>query len=202
MRHRLFSLLIAGVLFGSFALPTAHGQDANSPAVGATPNTAQGQTIRQRIIDKIEQLKYQRMKTRLDMDDATAEKFFQVYKPAEKDIQSLVLERNAELKALAAATARNASDAEIAGLTSRIKDLNSQIGTREQTLDKDLTPLLTPLQRGKLLVFEHEFNQRVREQLAEKQTARAKLRALRQQVRRQRIKNRILKKQIEKSEKQ
>lgn len=179
-------------MLGAMPAASVRAQNPNT----TTPSATQ-QSIRQMLIDKIEKLKYEKIKDRLGLDDATAEKFFAIYKPAEKDIQSLVMERNAELKALAAATsATTTNEADIAALTEKIKDLNQKIDGREQTLDKDLTPLLTSVQRAKLLVFEHEFNQKVREQLAN-QTTRAKLRALRQAIRRQRIKNRILKKQAQ-----
>ncbi len=185
----LFSFLFAGAVL---ALP-AHAQQTDESSAGDVHAT-QEQSIRQTLVQKIERLKYAKIKTRLELDDATAEKFFAIYKPAEKDILSLVKERNYELKALGAATNTSVTDADIAAMTAKIRELNQQIATREQTLDGDLTPLLTPLQRAKLLVFEHEFNQRVRQQLAQRQAARAELRALRQQLRQHRIKNQLLKK--------
>ena len=50
--------------------------------------------------------------------------------------------------------------------------------------------MLSPRQRARLLVFEHEFNQRVREQLMKRRLAnnREELRALRQKIRQQRQK--------------
>ena len=112
-----------------------------------------------------------------------------------KKFRRFVRERNFEIKALGAATDAHASDAEIAAMTEKINKLNEQIPDRVQKLDGDLKPLLTPTQLAKLLVFEQEFNARVREQLAGRQnTTAAELRKLRRQIRRDRIKEQLLKK--------
>jgi Spy/CpxP family protein refolding chaperone len=187
----LYFVLLAGALASS---PIARAQsDGQSSANGQV--NPQDQSIRKTLVEKIEQLKYNKIKTDLELDGVTSEKFFAIYKPAEKEIQALVKERNFELKALGAATEASASDAEIAAMTEKIHDLNQKVAAREQKLDADLTPLLTPLQRAKLLVFEQEFSQRVRESLAERQGATAEeLRKLRRQIREERIKNQLLKK--------
>ncbi len=189
------TLLFLALFFGAVvAGPTARAQSPNV----VTPqelHDAQEQSIRQTLVEKIEVLKYNKIKKQLELDDATSAKFFEIYKPAEKDIQALVKERNFELKALGAATEASGSDADITALTEKIKNLNQQIAARVQKLDSDLSPMLTPLQRAKLLVFEHEFNQRVREQLAERRGGNlAELRQLRRQLRQQRLKNQLLKK--------
>ncbi|HET6402432.1 MAG TPA: hypothetical protein VFH95_13695 [Candidatus Kapabacteria bacterium] len=157
--------------------------------------TAEQQAIREAIIQKIEQVKYQKLKTVLTMDDATAGKFFAIYKPAEHDMQALVKERNDVMKSLATATNSNTSDADVAAMAQKVRGLNQQINDREQKLDADLKPILTPLQRAKLLVFEHVFNERVREQLAAHRLQNQNLRDLRRQLRQQRLKNKLLKKQ-------
>jgi Spy/CpxP family protein refolding chaperone len=183
----LYFVLLAGVLAVS---PIARAQSNEQ----STAN-AQDQSIRQTLVEKIERLKYDKIKTDLELDGVTSEKFFAIYKPAEKEIQALVKERNFELKALGAATEASASDAEIAAMTEKIHDLNKKVAIREQKLDADLTPLLTPLQRAKLLVFEQEFSQRIRESLAERRGAtNEELRKLRRQIRLERIKNELLKK--------
>jgi Spy/CpxP family protein refolding chaperone len=195
MKYRvLFFAVLVGAFVGS---PMVRAQSDGQATTGGQPS-AQEQTIRQTLVQKIEQLKYEKIKKDLELDEITAAKFFSVYKPAEKEIQALVKERNFELKALGAATNTSASNAEIAAMTEKIKSLNKQIAAREQRLDGDLTPLLTPLQRAKLLVFEQEFNARVREELAERQGGKgataAELRKLRRLLREQRIKNQLLKK--------
>jgi Spy/CpxP family protein refolding chaperone len=188
----LYLVLLAGTLAFS---PTLRAQSNEQSSVdGQPPVNGQDQSIRQTLVQKIEQLKYNKIKKDLELDDITSEKFFAIYKPAEKEIQALVKERNFELKALGAATEASASDAEIAAMTEKIHTLNQKVAAREQKLDGDLTPLLTPLQRAKLLVFEQEFSQRVRESLAERRGAAGEeLRKLRRQIREERIKNELLK---------
>ncbi|GEM_PF-2107484 len=188
----VLSLLIVSTLSAASLVPAAFGQASADSAARATRE----QTIRQALIQKIEQAKYQKLKDALALDDATAQKFFSIYKPAEQDIQSLVKQRNDAMKALAEATQNGATDAQLATLAQNVRSLNEQISSREHKLDQDLKPVLTPAQQAKLLVFEHQFNQRVRQELASRQAQneRAQLRALRQQLRRQRIKNQLLKK--------
>jgi hypothetical protein len=186
----LFFVLLAGAVMTA---PIARAQ-SDAQAVANGQPSPQEQTIRQTLVQKIEQLKYDKIQKTLELDDKTAVKFFEIYKPAEKEIQALVKERNFEIKALAAATDAHASDADIAAMTKKIGELNQQIPARVQKLDGDLTPLLTPTQLAKLLVFEQEFNARVREQIAQRQGTTAAERALRRQIRQDRIKEQLLKK--------
>ncbi len=196
LRVLFFTLLVATLVGGLVTAPGVRAQVPNETNFNDELHASQEQSIRQTLVQKIEQLKYNKIKTNLELDDATAEIFFAIYKPAEKQIQALVKERNFELKALGAATNASSTDAEIAAMTEKIKDLNKQIAASVQKLDADLTPLLTPLQRAKLLVFEHEFNARVREELADRPgVTNAELRQLRRELRQQRIKNQLLKRQ-------
>ncbi|SRR5579883_241159 len=153
---------------------------------------ADQQAIKQELVQKIEQIKYEKIKTALGLDDESAKKFFETYKPAEKDIQGLVKQRNDELKKLAEMMNGAKTDADVDPEMQKIRDLNQQISNREQRLDSDLKPILSPRQRARLLMFEHEFNQRVREQLA-KRAKNGQLQALRRQIAQQRLKNRLLK---------
>lgn len=185
------TVLCIGLLAGAVmtATPVRAQSDAN------VQPSAQDQSIRQTLVQKIEQLKYDKIQKRLELDDQQAKQFFEIYIPAEKEIQALVRERNLEIKALGAATEAHASDADIAAMTQKIADLNKQIPDRVLKLDGDLKPLLTPTQLAKLLVFEQEFNARVREQLAGRQGSTAsELRKLRRQIRQDRIKEQLLKK--------
>jgi len=185
---------VAGVALLS---PNARAQQTSD-----APNSAGGQpSVRAELVEKIEKLKYTKMKTALAMDDETARQFFEIYKPAEKEIQAIVKERNEELRKLALMMNGAKSDADVDPAMQKIRQLNQQITDREQKLDNDLKPILSPRQRARLLVFEHEFNERVREQLANgngQGASNAELRALRRQLRLQRQKNKLLQKQAEK----
>ncbi len=185
--NKLFSIIILAAC--ALAVGPARAQEP------PTARTEEQQTIRQALIQKIEAIKYQKLKSALQLDAATAQRFFELYKPAEQDVEALVKQRNDLMKSLAAATNANSSDAEVAAMAEKIRNLNEQITEREQKLDDDLKPVLTPLQRAKLLVFEHQFAQRVREQIAAHRLQNQELRDLRRQLRQQRVKVLLQKKQ-------
>lgn len=147
------------------------------------------------LIARIQDLKHQKLVAALGLDAASSEKFFALYKPAETDIAAMVRERNEAVRKIAETD--NKPDANVDAEISTVKDLNTKIQSREQQLDNDLKGVLSASQRGKLLVFEHEFNQRVRQDIARKQAAHQVDRGLRQQLRQQRIKERLLRKAIQ-----
>jgi Spy/CpxP family protein refolding chaperone len=188
-----FTTFLTAILMSvAISSPIARAQDSTDT------HSALRQAIRAELVEKIEKLKYAKMKTALALDDETAKQFFAIYKPAEKDIQAIVKERNAEMKTLALMMNGAKSDADVDPLMQKIRELNQQITDREQKLDNDLKPILSPRQRARLLVFEHQFNQRVRDQIANKVRNNPELRNLRRQLREQRLKNRILQKEAEK----
>jgi hypothetical protein len=162
----------------------------------APERKAEQQAIRQDLLKKIELLKHEKLVKALALDEETAPKFFALYKPAEQDIQSLVRERNDELKKLGLMMNGAKSDADVDPEMQKIRDLNQQIDGREQKLDTDLKGVLSPRQRARLLVFEHEFNQRVRQEVAKHQLQK-EAKAIRQKLREQRIQNQLLKKKLQ-----
>jgi hypothetical protein len=151
---------------------------------------AEQQARKQELLQKIEAVKHEKLKTALALDDETAKKFFEVYNPAEKDVQKIVMQRNEELKKLQLMMNGAKSDADVDPEVQKIRDLNQQIDARMQKLDGDLKPVLSSRQRARLLMFEHEFNQRVREQLLKRRLAKnpGELRDLRKKMRQQRMK--------------
>jgi hypothetical protein len=168
-----------------------------------TPETpeqrkAEQQAMRQELVQKIEQVKYEKMKTSLGLDEATATKFFEIYKPAEKEVQDIVKQRNEELKKLAQMMNGAKSDADVDPEMQKIRELNQKIENRELKLDGDLKPVFAPRQRARLLVFEHEFNKRLREEVTRHQAGKGiapAMRNLRRQLRQERLKNMLLKHQ-------
>lgn len=188
-------LFVAIVVAASALLP-ARGLLAQSDGTPVAPDRkAEQQARRAELVRKIEQLKYERMTSALALDAGTAPKFFDLYRPAEKDIQDLARQRNDELKKLSLLINGAKSDADVDPEMAKIRDLNHQIESREQKLDNDLKGFLLPRQRAKLLVFEHEFNQRLRHEVAGRQLARnGDAHALRQLLRQERVRNRLLRK--------
>ena len=118
-----------------------------------------------RLMQKIEEVKHQKLRETLALDDATAQKFFDIYTPAEKTIGDLVKQRNQEEYKLLQLTQGDYKDADVDPTIQEIKSLNDQIEQQAFKLNDALKPVLNPRQRAKLLVFEHEFNRRVRERV-------------------------------------
>lgn len=188
MKQIIFSALLAACV----VLSPQH-----SSAQSAERKAAQ-QERREDLIKRIEQLKHEKITAALALDADAAAKFFEIYRPAEKEIQVLVRQRNEELQKLALASKSGEADAEAEQYMATIKSLNERIAAREERVDGELKSILSPSQRAKLLVFEHEFNQRIRQEVAKRQLARnGGLRALRQSLRQQRIQRRLLRKEAQ-----
>jgi hypothetical protein len=113
--------------------------------------------------ERIEQVKYEKIKTTLGLSDDQSRKFFELYKPAEQDIETLVQQRNEAFLKVHEISNGTDQGADVEAELQNIRDLTQQIQTRQQKLDQDLKPLLSPQQRAQLLVFEQAFNKRVTE---------------------------------------
>jgi hypothetical protein len=140
--------------------PPGPQQDQLPPAP-RKPDPKKLEELKQRILE----IKYDRMKKAVAMDDETWQKFFKIYKPAETDIEAIVKERNEEMRKLGQMMNGAKSDADVDPEMQRIRDLNHKIEDRVSRLNDDLKPVLSPRQRARLLVFEHKFNARVREEI-------------------------------------
>ncbi|HYM20903.1 MAG TPA: hypothetical protein VEW28_07860 [Candidatus Kapabacteria bacterium] len=149
-------LAICGLLF---AAPRVFAQEE-----GTAPPPPQGGRFEQ-LMQKIVEVKHQKLRETLSLDDETAAKFFTIYTPAEQDMAALVKQRNQEEAKLLQLTQGNYKDADVDPTIQSIKSLNDQIEDRALKLNDELKPVLNPRQRAKLLVFEHEFNRRVREKV-------------------------------------
>src|SRR5438046_721748 len=142
-RSLIIGLMFAGsLLVGTLAASSVYAQDAD--------RAKKREMTREELVQKIEQVKYQKLKPALALDDVSGRKFFALYKPAEKDIQGLVLARNEAMKKLALATQNEKSGNNPEPEMEKVRDLNKRIESREQSLDNDLKPMLTAQQRAKL----------------------------------------------------
>lgn len=156
IRFALAAMLCSSMLFGG----TVTAQDQS----GTTPPAPEGGRL-QVLMQRIEEVKHQKLREVLSLDDATAQKFFEVYNPAEKDLIGLVKQRDAEERKLLQLTQGDYKDADVDPTIASIKSFNEQIQQRADKLNDQLKPILNPRQRAKLLVFEHEFYKRVRERI-------------------------------------
>lgn len=179
MKSRLVAIFF--VTIALLASVPSHAQSDDAAA-----RKAEQQAFRQQLLAKIEKVKHEKLVKELGLDDQTAPKFFELYEPAEQDIQGLVRQRNEEMKKLQTLTNGAKTDADVDPELQRIRDLNQKIESREQNLDTDLKSVLSSRQRARLLVFEHEFNQRIRSEIAKRRANADDRKAMRQQLRQER----------------
>lgn len=153
--------IAATAVFGTLLLVGAplFAQDDNA----ATPPPQS--TKLQQLMHRIEEVKHQKLRETLNLDDDAAKKFFEVYTPAEHDIIGLVKKRDAEELKLVKLTQGDYKDEDVDPTISKIKSFNNQIEQRADKLNDQLKPILNPRQRAKLVIFEHEFYKRVRERV-------------------------------------
>lgn len=161
MKRSFRATIVALVL--SFAFPV-FAQEVPPPTPRRRPDPEKVKML----MDKVLEVKHQKLREVLNLDDETSKKFFAQYDPAEKDMIELVKARQEQEIKLLKLTQGDYKDADVDPTLQNIKQLNQQIQDRYEKLDNNLKSVLAPRQRAKLLVFEKEFNQRVREKIREK----------------------------------
>ena len=157
VRTTIVTMLIAATT----ATGSLYAQDNSSTTTPPPPPGGRYEQLMQRI----ELVHRQKLRDILNLDDETATKFFAIYDPAEKDITALVKERNVQEQKLVQLTQGDFKDGDVDPTIDKIKALNTQIEQQVDKLNDALKPVLTPRQRARLLVFEKEFNRKVREQI-------------------------------------
>ena len=184
--------LMGALLASSLAAPALYAPElyaqAPDPAVPAPGQHRPDPARLEELKAKIETLKYEKIKQAIALDGETAPKFFDIYKPAEKEIQAIAQQRNEELKKLGLMMNGAKSDGDVDPQMQKIRDLNKQIEDRQIKLDADLKPVLSSRQRAKLLVFEQVFNRRIRDEVVKRRLLNEPQRELRQKVREMRVK--------------
>ena len=195
VRITLCVVLLLGSSFVT-ASRNAFGQESDSKASVAQQSAgkdtiqreADRQAKRQQLLARIEQVKYKKMKEVLVLDDETARKFFAIYKPAEKSIQNVVKQRNDALEQLTIWLTK--SDIKLSPelldpAMGKIHDLNKQMEDKMSELDENLKPVLSSVQRARLLVFEHDFHKLVQQEVLKNRLGRnmmPEMKQLRQQL--------------------
>ena len=160
---RIYKAMIIALFLG-FALP-AMAQDAVPPPA---EHSFDREAFKQRLLEKVIEVKHEKLRETLLLDDETAKKFFAIYDPAEKAMIALVKDRQEqELKLLKLLQGDN-KDAEVDQTLQNIKALNQKLLAETEQLDNNLKPVLNPRQRAKLLAFEQKFNRIAREKVRDR----------------------------------
>jgi len=157
MSYMIKNICAASLIAITFALPS-YAQD-ESP---------RREAIKARILEKVLEVKHQKLREALVMDDEQAKKFFAEYDPAEKDMIKLVKQKQEQEAKLLELTQGGYKDADVDPTIENIKGLNKKIADRYEQLDNNLKSVLNPRQRAKMLIFEHEFNRIAREKVHER----------------------------------
>lgn len=131
--------------------------------------------------DRILELKYDRMRKAVAIDSATWPRFFAIYKPAETDIEAIMKARGQEMRKLADIVNGAKTDADVDPEMAKIRGLNRTIEDRVAKLNDDLKSVISPRQRARLLMFEREFNGRIRDEVRRERAMSPEERQARQQ---------------------
>jgi hypothetical protein len=158
--HKNLMAMIIAICIG-FALPV-FAQDESQAKREAR------EAIKERIMHRVLEVKHQKLREVLNLNDETSQKFFAQYDPAEKDMLELVKQKQEQELKLLQLTQGNYKDADVDPTLENIKSLDQKIRDRYEQLDNNLKPVLEPRQRAKLMVFEKEFNRIAREKVREK----------------------------------
>ena len=158
--------ILLAMTIAVFAMPV-FAQDQQDVTPPPPERRADPEKVQQ-LMQKIEKVKHEKLRETLNLDDESAKKFFDMYKPAEHDIIGLVKQRNEEERRLVQLTQGDFKDGDVDPTIANIKSLNDKIEQRYGNLNDQLKSVLNPRQRAKLLVFEHEFNRRVREKIRQR----------------------------------
>ena len=127
-------MLIALVL--SFALPL-FAQDANTTPPPPKPHRKVDPEKVKLLIQKVEEVKHQKLREVLNLDDETSKRFFAEYDPAEKDLINLVKQRQEQELKLVQLTRGDYKDGDVDPTLQSIKAVNQQIQDRYEKLDNN-----------------------------------------------------------------
>jgi hypothetical protein len=132
---------------------------------GARPLQGEPQT-RARLRDNINTLRLLRMTEALDLTEAQTAKLFPALNRIEKDKAELQRRMGVEIRDLRAALDKSpVQDADILALVRRIKEIRESVKQKDEELEALLDENLTPVQKGRYLIFLVDFAKGLGEKL-------------------------------------
>jgi Spy/CpxP family protein refolding chaperone len=143
MKIKLAVVTIACIVAGLAALPIY----AQGPGGGDEAKPMQ----------KIQQFKKMKLLERLNMDEATADKFLVKYDKWEKQLMDLNHQRSILVQELHLALEKKAGDGEINSTLDSLIELTSQVDKTRHDMYTDLRTVLSPKQAAMLALFEARF---------------------------------------------
>jgi len=155
---RVVILILAAVLLGA----------------GASTATAQAEPqARARLRDNINTLRLLRMTEALELTEAQTAKLFPPLTRIEREKAEIQTRIAAEIRGLRAALGReSAREDEILGFVQRIRDMRQSVRQKDEEFEAVLNENLTPVQKGKYLIFLVDFARGLGEKLNQARQAR------------------------------
>jgi CRISPR/Cas system CSM-associated protein Csm2 small subunit len=150
-RKKILGLLLGGLMLGTWAQ--------------AGPLQGGGQA-RARLRENINTLRLLRMTEVLELTEDQTAKLFPALTRIEKEKAEFQRLLGAEILRLRVAIAKStASDDEILGLVGRVREIGRSIKEKDEEFDAVLDRSLTPVQKGKYVIFQIDFARGLREKL-------------------------------------
>lgn len=118
------------------------------------------------IRDKIEDIKLEKMTTKLDLDETTKSTFIDKYKTFSKGMRELNRKRVKTYK-LMVENVENGNGLDT--LVNQLLDNEGQINQLRKDFIADIKALLTPQQIAKMIIFERKFNNEIKKILKQYQ---------------------------------
>lgn len=120
-----------------------------------------------RNLERIEQLKKVRLVELLDLNEELSVRFFARMKQHEDAMRSLAEGRNALLDRVERLVRNEAEEKEFETLFPQMHAIDDRISAERKAFFDNLGSMLTPVQRGKFLLFERQFDRELREAMRE-----------------------------------
>lgn len=128
------------------------------------PPEFEGGPMREKVRERIKTMKVWKLTEEVGLSSQQSEKFFPVYNKFQQALESINVRRNEFNDRLESLLNQpNSSDKEIEEVMSQIKDIPNQMTSETDKFQKEITPILSLRQRGKLMLFEERFKQRLQE---------------------------------------
>lgn len=132
-----------------------------------TPNniTAQDEGEKRPSLTRLEELKRLRLIDYLELNEEESVRFFAREKEYRQEERNLVKQRRRLLGRLRELTSEEGKEAELQTTINEMKAIEEKMLSTRWDFIGNVADILTPIQRGKILLFEHRFQEEVRKAL-------------------------------------
>jgi Spy/CpxP family protein refolding chaperone len=137
---------------------------APEPDIGPPPGSPQE---REQVRKKVRTLKMWKIAEELDLTDNQTDKFFPLFRNFETEVEKIRDENDELIQKLGGLIAADEDGKKIEEAVAKIEQNDSKILQLRSKFRQDASKILTPVQIGKLAIFQHEFPRRFRDVMRE-----------------------------------